>query len=69
MGAKSRRAGEGTDGSRYLFVSGLAERVGFEPTENFDILDRFQDDSVMTTPAPLPAFLLYYTLRAARLST
>lgn len=33
----------------------LAEEVGFEPTEGFDTLDRFQDDSVMTTPAPLRA--------------
>jgi len=31
----------------------MADRVGFEPTEDFDILDRFQDDSVMTTPAPV----------------
>ncbi len=47
----------------------MAERVGFEPTENFDILDRFQDDSIMTTLAPLPVSVLYYTLSEGRVST
>ena len=40
----------------FLCLTGQAEEVGFEPTEGFDTLDRFQDGSVMTTPAPLRAF-------------
>ena len=43
--------------------------MGFEPTENFDILDRFQDDSIMTTLAPLPIPVSYYTLSQGRVST